>query len=319
MNPRCPSVLIPYDGPTEQPNTRDIVLYLRPQYNGLEVESTLLRIIKEQKEYRRKLTLVYLANVPGDTIVERQIIERHYSLRLYYAIHGVKAFTPHMHVLFKKWGGQKATEKTVLGAFEALKKLRLSPEDLFFLWVDRRNMLKMLGQSIKRVHTESGELLHIINYDIPALLHMNSSSTNIAVMMFRTSLGYRHFRNMIDSAEAILREKGLVNKQCSIKRIFHYSQGPFEELLDAYDYVVHTDGSAVSLNNFSFSQYLFRKGIDYQEQEGLLNHPLVVFYKSEEKNIFECTKGMSYHETYLQIANITSVFLSPPCVSKDVQ
>ena len=77
-----PSILVPYPGPDSAPDALDVFVYLRPETNGVAVESTVLKVVRECRGRESDIDLVYMANVPGSHIVRRRIVERHYSLRL---------------------------------------------------------------------------------------------------------------------------------------------------------------------------------------------------------------------------------------------
>jgi len=75
---RLPSVLVPYTGPTAEPGEQDIAVYLRPESNGVRVESTMLKVLRQSLAARDRTRLVYLANLPGDFIVSRGVVRDHY-------------------------------------------------------------------------------------------------------------------------------------------------------------------------------------------------------------------------------------------------
>ena len=91
-----PKVLIPYPGPDASGNVQDIFVYLRPETNGVLVESTLLKVVKECRAAGVEISLIYLANIPGEFILGHHIVERHYAQKFYFAVHGKNAFTPAM-------------------------------------------------------------------------------------------------------------------------------------------------------------------------------------------------------------------------------
>ena len=97
---RLPSILVPYPGPRVESDVQDIALYLRPESNGVLVESTIMRVITSG--YRQNTRMVYLANIPGDFVVARRVVERHYRLKIQFARSGKDAFTPQMQRRFER-------------------------------------------------------------------------------------------------------------------------------------------------------------------------------------------------------------------------
>ncbi len=130
-----PKVLIPYPGPTGDPRQQDIFVYLRPETNGVRVESAVLKVIEHCPAYKQDMNLVYLANVPGEYITEQHIVEHYYALKLDFAVYGKDRFTPHMKEAFTQAFRLPFAEADIIGSFEALRRLKLGPEELFALWV----------------------------------------------------------------------------------------------------------------------------------------------------------------------------------------
>ena len=75
---RNPTVLIPYAGVCTDRSCHDVFVYLRPETNGVEVESTLFRVVKGNQEYRETVKLVYLANIHVSFIQRNRIVEQYY-------------------------------------------------------------------------------------------------------------------------------------------------------------------------------------------------------------------------------------------------
>jgi hypothetical protein len=289
-----PQVLVPYPGPDPDQDVQDIFVYLRPETNGVLVESTLLGVIKGCAKYRNGISLIYLANVPGQFILDHHIIEQHYAHKLYFAVHGKKVFTPHMRESFSDYFGVTWSDADIIGSFEALRILGLSPEELFRRWVPRDQMLTVDGQTIKRF----GELF-VVNYDIPALLHKNNRGTDIAVMVFRCRVSYDYFEGLVDEMQSALVEREIVSARIPVSRTFHYSRGPFEQLLDAIDYLYTPDGAPVPLSDLSFVRYAEKRGYGIDNLMGLIKSPICLFGTGDilvEENVFAYTLNDSYKE-----------------------
>lgn len=291
---RKPTVIIPYSSPDVSGKSNDVFLYLRPETNGVLVESTLLGVIRGNPEFRKGADLAYLANLPGDFILKNHVVEEHYSIKYKFAACGRKCFTPLMKEKFEEYFNVPFDKCTVVGAFDALDNLGLMEEELFRLWVPYEDILFINGQSIKKYGN-----LYIINYDMPALLHKNNYSTDIAVMIIRTTLERDRFLAMTQQMEYALIERGIMDRDKPPSRYFHYSKGPFEQILDGMGYLYTPEGSHLPLENISFAAALLENGFTREEIIGVMKYPIMGFEEgnvSLEDNIFVKTQHKSYRE-----------------------
>jgi hypothetical protein len=291
---RKPTVIVPYKGPDCSGNVEDVFLYLRPESNGILVESILMNVLRGNTTYRDRAELIYLANLPGDFILKNHVIEDHYSVNYRFACKGKSLFTDPMKSRFEAFFHRNYESADILGAFEALKKLQMNPEDLFNIWVSEKDMIQINGQTVKKY-----ENMYIINYDIPALLHKNNYSTDIAVMVLRSSLEKDTFKEMIGGMETALIEKGVMDNKKPPSRYFHYSKGPFEQILDGLGYLYSTDGKHLSLENISFTNKLLQTGFSLKEIVGVINNPIMCFAEKEnliEDNVFVRTRSKNFDE-----------------------
>jgi hypothetical protein len=302
---RHPSVLIPYPGPDSGEAAEDIFVYLRPEFNGVKVESTVLKVIGGTPEYKHGIDLIYLANLPGDFITTNRVIEEHYSLNLHFAKEGRAAFTTYMREAFDGYFNTPFEKARILGAFEALEVLDLTEDELFKLWVPARSLLKVHGQSIKKV-----ENIFVVNYDIPALLHKNNKETDLAVMIFRSSLPYDFFNNLVDAMHRALIHENILKPGDPPSRVFHYSKGPFEQILDGIGYLYDKDGGHIPLEQLSFAAYLKQHGVSPDEIAGILKHPIMHFCSDDgsffESNLYEYTRLDSYPTALAKYRQIDS-------------
>ena len=287
-NVHAPTVLAPYPGPDSDPEMLDVFVYLRPETNGVQVESSILSVIKKSPHYRSALNLVYLANIPGDYIVRNRIVERHYGLRLHFAVHGGAAFTPDMQSQFERHYQVPFREQEVIGGFDALRRYQWTPEELFSLWVEEEAVVRIAGQVVKRYKD-----VFIVNYDIPALLHKNDTETDIAVMVFRTRTGYRHFFRLALQMKDVLVDRGLMRAEMPISRAVHISRSPFEQLIDARDYLLLAPDRPATIWDSSFAQYLLGQGIDHAVIQGAVDHPVCTVSQDEE-HLLELAEGADY-------------------------
>lgn len=318
-----PSVLIPYPGPSDSGTAQDIFVYLRPETNGVVVESTMLRVIEHCGAYRTHIHLVYLANLPGSFIVRKHIIEQHYSLKLKFAVYGSGIFTPYMRSQFARYFGDDFSDAKVIGSFEALRLLHLSPEELFAFRVPSTDVATINGQCVKRV----GDY-YVVNYDIPALLHKNNRNTDIAVMIFRTDLNYDYFVGLVQRMLEKLKEENILDGQAHYTRVFHYSRGPFDQILDGSGHLLSPAGEPLGLDQISFCSYLAKNGIDTDQVRGLLEHPIVK-YRDEtgaecETDLYSWTQHDSYPRALDKLrsihaqVHIAAVTELPPIVAASV-
>lgn len=292
-----PQILVPYTGPEPDPEYLDVYVYLRPESNGVQVESAILSVIQHCEEYRSGINLIYLANVPGDYIVRQRIIERHYAMRLFFAVHGGGAFSSDMIRQFENVYRAPFEMDKVIGGFEALRRCNWEPEELFALWVAEDAVAHIAGQIIKRY----GDL-YIVNYDVPALLHKNNAGTDIAVMAFRTREGYPHFFHLAHQMRSTLVERGLLRQGVPIARAVHISRSPFEQLIDTRDYLLRSDGTRAGVEDSSFGMFLLERGIERPKIEGLMEHPLCEFNFGADlpsvHNLLELCEGFHYLDGY---------------------
>lgn len=300
---RNPQVLLPFPGPEPDPRALDVFVYLRPESNGVAVESTILSVVKRCGEYRTALKLVYLANIPGSWIVDNHVVEHHYELRLFFAVHGGAAFIGDMRDQFEEYFETPFDEKRVIGAFEALRIWDWTPDKLFGLWVETSDVTRIAGQVVKRYRD-----FWIVNYDIPALLHKNNASTDIAVMVFRTWAGYQHFFNLSAEMRRALVDEGLLRRDMPTARAVHISRSPFEQLLDTRDYLIAADGTRPGLAASSFAGYLAGQGVSQLAIDGFVEHPICRFHAADGRHIrdslMDACEGLSYPEAWKAIQKI---------------
>lgn len=287
-----PKVLIPYPGPDASGNVQDIFVYLRPETNGVLVESTLLKVVKECRAAGVEISLIYLANIPGEFILGHHIVERHYAQKFYFAVHGKNAFTPAMKARVESFFDVVWNETNIVGAFEALNLLHKTPEELHSTWVPAGDLLVVDGQSVKRI----GDLL-VVNYDIPALLAKNNNTTDVAVMLFRCNKG-ADFDDVVSRMHDALVDQEVIGPDVPTGRAFHYSKGPFEQVLDAVDYLYQSGPQPVPLEQLSFVRFAADHGHSLDELMSVVKNPICLIEdesgEMKEENIFTLSADDSY-------------------------
>lgn len=301
-----PTLIVPYPGADDRSGYQDIFVYLRPETNGVLAESTILKVIKDANGNHADMKLVFLANFPGEFMVKKQVVEQYYALKFHFAVAGKAAFTETMKEQVCNWYKVNWEEAPLIGAFDALKLLNLQPEDLFNTWVPECDVFVCNGQCIKKIHEQL-----VVNYDIPALIHKNSRGTDIAVMMFRTSLGYGALRDLVLRMHKALCDAGILNPQYDAARAFHYSKSPFEQLLDGLIYLGADERLNLGLKDMTFMRFLMSKQADLHKVVQVLMNPIVHVKNDDgtlvEEHFLQTTQFASYESAYERFSRIESV------------
>lgn len=289
-----PTIILPYPGPAETEGVQDIFIYLRPETNGMLAESTILKVVKAAKAEHHAMELVFLANIPGEFIVRNKIVEQYYALRLHFAAMGKVAFTADMKRKFETHFRQPFENAAIYGAFQALKQMGKNPEELFDTWVANDDVATIAGQCVKKVGSN-----YIVNYDVPALLHKNSKSTDIAVMLFRTRLDYAEVRGIVANMHAAICGAGILSPRFDAARAFHYSKGPFEQVKDGIAYLMADNRLKLGIEDFTFARWLSKHGVGTRELCEVLLNPIVAIEhdgSTTEEYLFAYTQFKSYEE-----------------------
>jgi len=301
---REPTVLLPYPGPSEA-YCNDIFVYLRPETNGVIVESTLLRVIRNNSNYKNRIKLVYLANIPGDFIVENRIVEEHYGYKLYFTVKGKAVFTPFMKERFENYFHTPFEEAPIIGAFEALRVFNISHNELFEIRVPEEDMLLVDDQSIKKI-----DGYFVINYDIPAIINRNNYQTDIATMILRTNHSYDIIHEMIQDMGDALIKANILKSGKPLSRIFHYSRGPFDQIRDAIGYLYDMKGEHEALGKTTFCNYLLERGITMNNILYAMRYPIMHFRADSnniiEDSLFSYTENDSFERALEKYLSITS-------------
>ncbi len=295
--------MVPYQGPVDE-GWQDIFLYLRPETNGVKMESAILKVLSRQPGYKTDLKLAYMANLPGEFMMANHVVENHYQVQLHFAVHGRNAFTPHMQKAFSDYFHVDFKEANIYGSFTALRVFRLTPDELFDVWVEPDDLLEINGQNIKRLGGN-----YVVNYNIPALLHKHTQRTDIAVLMFRTRMNYSQFGESIELVRESLVEMGYIEPGYPLGRIFHYTKGPMGQLLDGMGYLYRENGKHVAFEEVSFAKYLLDNGIPKAVIMNLVKFPVVVMDDGREVNFFRLTQGCDYRHCLEVLKRIRSQYV----------
>ncbi len=295
MAKRGPTIVVPFSGNCTKDRCQDIFIYLRPESNGIKVESAIMRGVSGSSELREHIELVYLANLPGEFLVQKGVVRNHYKARYIFARLGKKIFTPYMKKEFSARLGVESGRAEVLGAYEAMKRLNVTPDELFDIWVPVEDMLIVDGQIIKKM----GDI-YVVNSDIPAILDRNNNKTDIAVMIFRTDYSGEEFYRVIQDMTGLLVDEGILDSRSKFSHVFHYSKGPFEQILDAVGFLYDENGNHLPLESIKFYKYLVKRGFTPDQIKHTLANPIFLFGmgdRDEEDSIFDKTKNMGYPES----------------------
>jgi hypothetical protein len=256
------------------------------------VESLLLRVVKS-KQFCARCSLVYLANMPGDFVMRNRIIEQHYSLKIRFARCGKVCFTGPMQKKFEAVFRVPFSRARIIGSFAAGRVLDLSYEDIFRLRVPPGDFAVIEGQSIKKYHE-----YFIVNYDVPAILHKNSRRTDFAVMIFRSLLSRDEFHAMVEEMHELLVSEKVVAPDRPLARTFHYSSGPFEQILDGIGYLFENGGVHLPWPSISFFAYLMANDVRTDRILRSIRNPIMRFQPSGgeafEEDLFTYTTGETY-------------------------
>jgi len=305
---RNPTIVVPFDGVCDTSRCQDIFVYLRPESNGVAVESALMKGVSKIPNWQKTVNLVYLANLPGDFLNEKGVVEEHYNTRIKFARKGKSLFTPYMKDVFTGFYKIPFTDAKIIGAYNAMLLLGLNEDELFKLWVDLDDMLIINGQTIKKI----GQY-YVVNSDIPSILNKNNKETDIAVMIFRTVLWGKDFYNVILKMTEVLLEENILHSESQFSHVFHYSKGPFEQILDAVGFLYDSKGNHLPLDRIRFFNFLLDKGLSVKEIDHFIKQPLLQFRKEdgslEEKSIFQVTKDLSYEDSWKIIQSASAQVL----------
>lgn len=310
-----PTIIVPFSEDCPRSRCQDIFIYLRPESNGVKVESTIMSGVSRTAELRKHIDLAYLANLPGEFLSSRGVFRNHYRTRVVFAQYGVKIFTPYMKNEFEKYFNEKIENVRIVGAYKALDLLKFTKKELFDFRVPVNDMLRVNGQTIKKIKD-----IYVINYDIPEIIS-NNNKTDIAVMIFRTDYTGEEFYNVILGMTDLLVEEGIIHEKSMFSHVFHYSKGPFEQILDAVGFLYDDEGNHLPLERIRFYKYIKQRGLNHHEIKHTLEDPIFQFFLDDnnymENSIFEQTKNLEYNTAFEVIQSARAqIYLDSYAVSK---
>jgi hypothetical protein len=100
-----------------------------------------------------------------------------------------------------------------------------------------------------------------------------------------------------------LKAAGIIDHKMPISYVFHYSKGPFEQVLDGIGYIYHKDKNPIFFEDISFLTYLKKQGYPLDQVMQDLKNPIMKFKTAEgvvEKNLINYTHGDSFETAFLK-------------------
>jgi len=170
------------------------VIHVRPKTNIVSYERDILLAITQSYTISQ-FTLpqyLYMANITGTLFEQNQLVINHNPVRYEFAVYGKELLGryPEMVERFENKFKTKFDDAKIIGSFEALKIMNVSPKDLMQKLVPEENYIKMYGQTIKKIDD-----YFVINYDVPGIKDQFDSKNyqdqtddkqaNIFVLAFR--------------------------------------------------------------------------------------------------------------------------------------
>ena len=298
-----PDILINYSDLDTNQIMPVAVIYVRPETNILSIEKSIIQGVKSYAD------VVYMANLNGKLFIKDALILEHYSSQFRFAIFGKEEIEkyPEMIDRFEKYFKLKYNDANIIGSFEALLKLKINKQDLFNIYVKDKDILKLYGQTIKKI-----ESYYILNYDIPAILEKYTPDSNIFVIVAKfknTSITFKEINQSIIDEITKNRNMHLINVNNDkfdsmewierIKRTYHISSSHIMAMFDMLDFVFKNDKLRINFPDTPLGFLLMNKNISLRKLEHLKEFPIVYINDSKKKklvNIIEEGIGKNINE-----------------------
>ena len=209
-------------------------------------------------------------------------------------------------------------EVNVIGPFEAIKKLGINKQELFNTFVNKKDFLKLYGQTIKKINN-----VYIVNYDLPALLYNYDVNANIFVILVRFKNKNCSFfeinqsiSNEIKSDNNIIRIDEDKDKEITraekLKRTYHISSNHIRAMFDMTDFVFNKDGSHITFDKTPLGRILINSNIITDAMLiRLKKNPIVYINENNKKklvNINEEANEKNIEESINLIKNIENKY-----------
>ncbi|HOV14915.1 MAG TPA: hypothetical protein PK771_11565, partial [Spirochaetota bacterium] len=212
--------------------------------------------------------------------------------------------------------GVKFDDAQIIGSFDAIIKLDMSDELLFNIVVDKKDFLKLYGQTIKKIGN-----VYILNYDMPAIIKRYTPKANvfaIAIRLKNQSYSLMDINqsifdqikknNMIIIGEEMHKELEWNEK---IRRTYHISRNNIMAMFDMTDFIIRSNSEHICFDETPLGRILIEEhNISYNFLYQLKEFPIVYINKNGHKklvNLLEEANGMTMEEC---VALIKSIILN---------
>lgn len=299
-----PDIIIKYSDPNDFVTPVSVV-YVRPKTNIVSYEKA---IIKGVQPYAK---VIYMANLNGKLFIKDALILDHYACQYRFAIFAkdeiakypemVKEFEDHFQVKFKN--------AKIIGSFESLLTLGITPEELFNTFVDDKDFINFYGQTIKKI-----ESCYIVNYDMPALLKKYNKKANIFVIAIRFLEPHYTFKEINrailtemkrDNAVEIIDEEKYKSMDWDeqIKRTYHFSSNHITAMFDMIDFVFRQDGEHITFHETPLGKLLLQNDVSLDKLKKLKEYP-IVYVESDGKKRLVNIKDEAKHKSIDEIVDL---------------
>lgn len=281
------------------------VIFVRPETNNVSYEKSILKGIEPYAN------VIYMANLSGKLFIKDALILDHYAPQYRFAIFGKDEINkyPEMVKEFERYFRINFKDAKIIGAFEALIRLKIKAEDLFSIFVGDKDFLSIYGQTIKKI-----DKYYIINYDLPALIdkyNTNIDIFTIAILLKDENYTFSEINKSIlkeikknDYSQVVdkirLRSLNLLEWG---KRIYHFSQNHIKAMYDMIDFVFKSYGKHLDYCDTPLGRLLLDNNISVDKLKRLKEYPLIYIKKrynkkylvnimdeAEDKSVSECIK-----------------------------
>lgn len=286
------------------------VIYVRPETNAIPYEKSIISGIRPFAD------VVYMANLNGKIFIRDALIFEHYSSQYKFAIYGKDAISKHPEMVkkFENHFNIKFDNAKIIGSFEAIKQLNMTPSELFNTFVDSKDFIRYYGQTIKKIKD-----IYIVNYDLPELIKIYDTDANVFIIVVRFPSKDFSFTDINKSIREELKKdehapiidedkfKSLGLNEI-VKRTYHISSNHITAMFDMTDFVFKKDDTHLSIYETPLGRKIIDKRIATNDQlRNLKNYPLVKIKKNGSQvlvNISDEATGKNIDECIELINNI---------------
>ncbi len=287
------------------------LVYVRPETNEVHYEKAIILGIMPYAD------VVYLANLNGKIFIKDALILDHYPSQYRFAVYGKDEMAKYPEFIekFEKYFDDKFEKAQIMGSFDALIKLGMTDELLFNIVVDKKDFLKLYGQTIKKINN-----IYILNYDMPAIIKRYTPKANVFVIAVKFKDPMTSFMDINQSIFERMKENNVVIEGEGIykdlewneiiRRTYHISKNHIMAMFDMIDFVIRTDTHHIEFHQTPLGRLCIEdKNILPEDLYKLKDCPLVYVLKDGKRrlvNLIEEANEMSMEECSLLIKNALS-------------